>query len=113
MLLGLNATLTLALSFSLADSLRGAPASAETVTRVWRRALLSATAARLLGEKKGLQSLEELFLAGLLQDIGILALGAALPERYEALMGRPRITTPWWHWSGRPSAAITPRRGPG
>lgn len=86
MLLGLNATLTLALSFSLADSLRGATAGTEIVDRVWRRSLLAATAARLVGQAQGLESVEELFLAGLLQDIGILAFRAALPERYRVLL---------------------------
>ncbi|MBA1147125.1 GGDEF domain-containing protein [Ectothiorhodospiraceae bacterium WFHF3C12] len=88
MLLGLNATLTLALSFSLADSLRGATGGTAMVGRVWRRSLLAATAARLAGHARGLESVEELFLAGLLQDIGILALRAALPEQYDALLGK-------------------------
>lgn len=83
MLLGLNATMSLALSFSLAESFRSrTPAGGGMVDRVWRRSLMGATAARLVGQSRGLQSVEELFLAGLLQDLGIIALHAALRERY-------------------------------
>ncbi|MFV8836644.1 GGDEF domain-containing protein [Aquisalimonas sp.] len=87
--IGLNGALTLALTFSLADSLRQAPGSASTIDYVWRRALVSAAASRELGAMLGRRDLEELFLAGLLQDIGILALEAALPERYGRLLAVP------------------------
>jgi len=44
--LGLNATLTLALSFSLVKSLRGGKSNGLSYGLYWRRALLAATAAR-------------------------------------------------------------------
>lgn len=84
--IGLNATMTLALSFSLAETLSDQPDSRNVNKLVWRRALIAATAARLLGMRLRLQELEELFLAGLLQDIGILALDAAMPESYLPLV---------------------------
>jgi len=84
MVLGLNATVTLALSFSLAACLQDKGSQRIDLDAVWRRVLLSALAARLLGEQRGLHSSEELFLAGLLQDVGILALEAADPKRYPA-----------------------------
>jgi diguanylate cyclase (GGDEF)-like protein len=80
--LGLNATLTLALSFSLVKSLRGAKPNGVNHPLYWRRALLGASAARALGEATGQTLLEELFLAGLLQDIGMLALDKAIPDLY-------------------------------
>lgn len=80
--LGFNATITLALSFSLADSLRMSTGAAGLTDHVWRRALTAGVACRQLGRALGRTDDEELFLAGLLQDIGILALHAALPERY-------------------------------
>ena len=80
--LGLNATLTLALSFSLVKSLRGAKPNGVNHPLYWRRALLGASAARALGEATGQTLLEELFLAGLLQDIGMLALDRAVPDLY-------------------------------
>ncbi len=84
-LVGLNAALTLALSFSL----RGAVSADRTqvdMQHYWRRSLIAAEACRLLGTQQGLHCREELFLAGLLHDIGMLALERALPEAYGPLL---------------------------
>lgn len=83
--LGLNGIMTLGLSFSLVASLHQSGAAGDHLSRLWRRSLLAALASRLLGEELGLRSLEELFLAGLLQDLGILALDTAVPKRYRPL----------------------------
>jgi diguanylate cyclase (GGDEF)-like protein len=80
--LGLNATLTIALSFSLLQSLRGSKPNGVNHPLYWRRSLIAATAARALGEVAGVPALEELFLAGLLQDLGMLALDRAVPDLY-------------------------------
>src|SRR5579859_8291759 len=72
--LGLNATLTLALSFSLVKSLRGAKPNGLNFKLYWRRALLAATSARALGDAMHQSLAEEIFLAALLQDVGMLAL---------------------------------------
>jgi diguanylate cyclase (GGDEF)-like protein len=86
--IGLNATMTLALSFSLAETLNDGDTSRSVVKLVWRRAMISATASRLLGERMRYPDLEELFLAALLQDLGMLALDAALPDMYRPLTSR-------------------------
>jgi diguanylate cyclase (GGDEF)-like protein len=80
--LGLNATLTLALSFSLVKSLRGGKANGLSYSLYWRRALLAATAARALGDAMRQSLAEEIFLAALLQDVGMLALDRAVPDLY-------------------------------
>ena len=80
--LGLNATLTLALSFSLVKSLRGAKSNGLDYKFYWRRALLSATAARALSDFLHQSSAEEIFLAALLQDVGMLALDQSVPDLY-------------------------------
>lgn len=86
-LLGLNATLTLALGFSLATGLRGQRGLGEaSEDKIWRRSVIAALAARLLGERTGVRKLEELMLAGLLQDIGALALLQLDRERYGNLL---------------------------
>lgn len=90
MLLGLNATMTLALSFSLSDLFRTKASDLRVIDRIWRRALISALASRLLAVRLRLGAPEELYLAGLLQDLGILALEASLPERYSPLLERFR-----------------------
>jgi diguanylate cyclase (GGDEF)-like protein len=81
--LGLNATLTLALSFSLVKSLRGAKPNGLNYKFYWRRALLAATAARALGDAMRQTLAEEIFLAALLQDVGMLALDQAVPDLYK------------------------------
>ena len=86
--IGLNATMTLALTFSLGDVLNGEANSQRGINRYWRRALISATAGRLISEMQNLPEHEETFLAALLQDIGVLALDAALPEEYRPILAQ-------------------------
>ncbi len=85
--LGLNATLTLALSFSLVRSLRTLQEEPQGLDYAWywRRALLSAIAARALGDALGQSQAEERFLAALLQDIGMLALDRSMPDLYRGI----------------------------
>ncbi len=83
--LGLNATLTLALGFTLSEG-RGAAARSPAWEEVWRRSVIAALASRLLGQYTGQRKLEELMLAGLLQDIGMLALLQVHADDYAALM---------------------------
>jgi len=80
--LGLNATLTLALSFSLVKSLRQNQASGLDYPRYWRRSLFAATAARALADALRQPRGEDFFLAALLQDVGMLALDRAFPDLY-------------------------------
>jgi len=74
MVLGLNATITLALGFSLVKTFEQPISAGIDYPKFWRRTLLSAIAARAVAEAKNRPYKEELFLAALLQDIGILAL---------------------------------------
>jgi diguanylate cyclase (GGDEF)-like protein len=80
-LLGLNTALTLSLSFSLKTSFGSTKTSFDTEL-YWRRSVLTAIACRSLSEQCLIGSPEQLFLAGLLRDIGMLALESALPEDY-------------------------------
>ena len=83
---GLNGTLTLALSFSLVTSLRKLARSGMDYGLYWRRSLAAATIARGLGRKFNLGPTEDLFLAALLQDVGMLALDKAVPELYPQIV---------------------------
>ena len=85
-LLGLNATLTLALGFSLSAPLRHVQHNALDTDLYWRRSVLAAVACRALGEQQELDSPEELFLAGLLHDIGMLVLDSLMPDEYGPLI---------------------------
>jgi diguanylate cyclase (GGDEF)-like protein len=80
--LGLNATLTLALSFSLVKCLRAGRPNGISHPLYWRRALLAGTSARALADALHHPMAEEIFLAALLQDVGILALDQAIPDLY-------------------------------
>ena len=80
--LGLNATLTLALSFTLVKSLRTGRSNGLSHPLYWRRALLAATSARALADAMHHPLAEDIFLAALLQDVGMLALDQAVPDLY-------------------------------
>jgi diguanylate cyclase (GGDEF)-like protein len=85
LMLGLNGTLTLALTFSLASALRRASGDGLSHELLWRRSLAIAAACRALGARVGLAPAEDLFLIGLLQDVGMLALDRVVPELYRGL----------------------------
>lgn len=73
-LLGLHATLQIALGFCLLRGVSPAQDKNPVHDRAWRRSILSGLAARELGQHLQLKKTDELFLCGLLQDIGLLAL---------------------------------------
>ncbi|MDX1561761.1 MAG: GGDEF domain-containing protein [Gammaproteobacteria bacterium] len=86
LVLGLNATISLALSFSLLKSWqKDKNSQGLNYSLYWRRALLAATAGRVLARRLGIKDSEELFLTTLIQDIGVMALDQAVPDLYENL----------------------------
>jgi diguanylate cyclase (GGDEF)-like protein len=83
--LGLNAASTIALSFSLVDHFKKTKGTGIDYSLFWRRALLSATVARAFGSLQEPVAVEEIFLAALLQDLGVLAIDRVQPEFYANL----------------------------
>ncbi|WP_447969552.1 sensor domain-containing diguanylate cyclase [Nitrospira sp. M1] len=83
LIIGLNGILALALSFSLVKSFRGEKTNGLNYPQYWQRALIGASISRAIGEASSLVSLEELFTAALMQDIGMLALDRVLPKLYK------------------------------
>lgn len=83
--LGLNATLTLALSFTLVATLRNDPPKGFDFDAYWRRAILAGTWGKLLASEFGRRDAEEVFLAALLQDIGMLAIDKIAPDVYDGI----------------------------
>lgn len=81
--LGLNATLTLALSFTLTADLRRDPPKGFDFLAYWRRTILAATWGKLLASELSLPFAEEVFIAALLQDIGMLAIDRIAPDTYQ------------------------------
>lgn len=85
-LLGIGTVKTLALGFTLVGSLRDVKGTSYDPSPIWRRSLLSAFAARSTSLRVGGEDHEEAFLAGLLQDLGILALIQVLGSPYVELL---------------------------
>jgi diguanylate cyclase (GGDEF)-like protein len=84
-IIGLNAALTLALSFSLVSAMRALRPTGIDYKRFWRRSLLAATAARAFGEVSKAANEDDLFLAGLLQDMAVLAIDRVHRDFYKDL----------------------------
>ncbi len=84
-LLGPSATVSIALSFSLVPPERAPQGGGIDYSLFWQRSLTAAIACRAFAEHLQLPEKDELFLAGLLQDIGMLALDKAIPEVYRDL----------------------------
>ena len=91
LIIGLNGILALALSFSLVKSFRSEKTSGLDYPIFWKRAMISASISRAIGESCSLICLEELFMATLIQDIGMLALDRAYPELY----AEPELDQAW------------------
>ncbi len=84
-LFGLNGVLTLALSFTLTNSLRARQGDGLDYNRFWQRSLATALACRNLGKHVKGVSREDLFFAGLLQDFGMMVIDKLEPQIYEKL----------------------------
>jgi diguanylate cyclase (GGDEF)-like protein len=83
--LGLNATLTLALSFTLVSKLRKDPIKGFDFNEFWKRSILAGSWSRILATEVEIVGAEEVFLVSLLQDIGMLAIDRVAPEVYESI----------------------------
>ena len=81
-ILGLQAVKTLVLGFSLVSNLSKSRAKGFKHLDYWKRSIYAATAARTLAARAQVVQAEECFLAGLLQDIGMLVLDLVLKDDY-------------------------------
>ena len=88
MVIGLNATISLALSFSLIPSLQTTKGAGLDYSHYWKRAMISGIACQVIGKVCEVIEIEELHLAGLLQDLGMLALDQVFPDLYLAHTGQ-------------------------
>jgi HD-like signal output (HDOD) protein len=85
-LLGIKMVKSLALGFTLVGSLHDGSGEEFDAAPIWQRSLISASGARSIALKCGKGHPEEAYLAGLLQDVGILALIQALGTPYINLL---------------------------
>ncbi len=84
-LLGMNSIATLAFCFSLYRDLRKKGGGAFDHTHFWHRCILASLAAKILAKRVRVTNEEEIFLAGLLQDLGILVMSEAFGNEYGIL----------------------------
>ena len=84
-LLGLSPVKSLALGFSLVDAV-GEEDVGFPFETYWRRGLFAAVGGKAIATRIGSKSADEAFLAGLLQDIGMIAMYRALGQRYTDLI---------------------------
>jgi len=89
-ILGLNSVRTLVLSFSLVRD--SAQEREGPLAAFWKRSVISSIAARELCADQGQALQEEAYLAGLLQDVGVMVLARVFGEHYERLHGQPDLT---------------------
>lgn len=91
-LLGTHAATMIALSFTLMGTFRVKEKKTDSApNHFWRRAMLSALSCRALGEECRVKKLDDLFLSGLLQDIGILVYEVMMPDEY-AHINQPNLS---------------------
>lgn len=87
--IGTERTLSLALGCSLVSSTEASANPGLNLERYWQRSLLCALSAKSLAETLDLHAESgALFTASLLQDIGMLALHAVNPSRYQPLLAK-------------------------
>jgi len=91
-ILGLRTVCVVTLSSALVDGIDEHKVEGFDYPMFWSDALACALAARCAGALSGARQLEEAFLCGLLQDLGIYALNAALGRRYSVLVDEARGT---------------------
>jgi len=84
-LLGLSPVKSLALGFSLVEAV-GEEDAGFPFQAYWRRGLFAAVGGKAIATRIGSDAAEEAFLAGLLQDIGMIAMYRALGQRYTDLI---------------------------
>lgn len=84
--LGLNAVKTLALGFSLVEAIKEGEGEAFDYADYWRRGVFTGVGARCVAQAAGAGDPEEVFLGGILQDVGMIALHQALGKKYVAVV---------------------------
>jgi two-component system, cell cycle response regulator len=85
-LLGMQTLKTLALGFSLVRGLNAKGSEKFDYIRFWRQCLFSAVASRTVSKSLRIGDCEEAFLAGLLTDLGTLAMHRGIGADYDQLL---------------------------
>ncbi len=90
-LIGTDALKNIALSFVIVQEFQNAPQGSFDLDHFWRRAITAAVAAEVLGKAVGHRD-QDLFVSGLLQDIGVLILFISQPDNYTTVLDEKRVS---------------------
>ncbi len=85
-ILGINAVRSLVLSFSFLTMKAGKAETRFNFKRFWERSLASAVAAKLILDNVKEANTEEVFISGLLQNLGELILARTFPVEYDQVL---------------------------
>lgn len=99
--LGVNILKNIALSFVIAQEMRGQTGQIFDFDYFWRRSVTSAVAAELIADLLDLKN-DDTFVSALLTDIGILIMHQAMPDDYQKIFDEKKL-------SGDPVAVIEKR----
>ena len=83
---GMSTVRQLALGFSLLDQYRNGACAAFDYQEYWSHSLLMALSLQALGARVHVAAADELFICGLLAQVGRLALATAYPAEYDAVL---------------------------
>lgn len=89
---GVQQLSTLALGASMMDMFKDIPEGLADMNRFWKHCIGCGLLARALATRLGMENPERFFVAGLLHDIGKLALYTVVPERGEEVLALARAT---------------------
>ena len=89
--MGLKVTRIAVLGFTLETEISGKMPEEFKIERFWRYSLTTACAARVIAETVCPAQRDECFSAGILQDIGMVALQCALPQEYAKVLVDHRL----------------------
>ncbi|MBL4575875.1 MAG: GGDEF domain-containing protein, partial [Opitutaceae bacterium] len=87
-MLGINAVKMLALGFSLVPQLKGLGGEDFDPTIIWKRSLFAAVGAHTIAREVKFNHYEEAFIAGLLQDLGVIVLLQTLRGDYAKIISQ-------------------------
>src|ERR1700690_3568223 len=109
-ILGLQAAKTLALGFSLLSHLKTSEKGEFDFDQVqfWKRSIYAAVGSRILARRFSIVQQEEAFLAGLLANMGVLALHRVMPGEFDTLFAQARGDDTRLHALCREKLDLTP-----
>jgi len=87
-ILGINAVRSLVLSFSFLSIKGGNKSNHFDFQKFWERSLASAVASKLILDKVEGADTEEIFISGLLQNLGELIFAKTFPDEYDNVLGQ-------------------------